>query len=476
MDILVVSPEAGNWQIPSPLTTAVNRLTDAFAQAGVNVVTCSPFYKNHLQNPENYKCLFRGTERLHGKPYEVWSSETDPLHTYIYNEDYFGRPYVYGPPKENPYGDNHLRFAFLASACLSYAIETGHKFQAILGHEWGGALAGALAHNIYKEEFGDVPFFFTVHNITYDFHVRSDEIEKSGLPRDRYNMDGYEFWGKVSLLKAGICFAEKVLFPSPGYRDAMLNTNLPGGLSGFLNHNADKLIGVQFGVSYRVWDFNREEQLPIKEAKHLAKQHLQEVFHVDFGSKLVLYVHLDDEAGNTSETIATILADITKQDVFIIVGISPEDPEWHFYQDVSKQYPDIMRVLPLEKETENVKALKEVLAGSDILFAANLREPSTSIILKALACGTLPLTGFNVGVASMLSDYAPETAGCANAFLVEDANAPHQMLRRLKDALHVYRNEVADWDKAVVNAYSGFHYEWARTISKYLLILGELGL
>ena len=256
----------------------------------------------------------------------------------------------------------------------------------------------------------------------------------------------------------------------------MLNTNLPGGLSGFLNHNADKLIGVQFGVSYRVWDFNREEQLPIKEAKHLAKQHLQEVFHVDFGSKLVLYVHLDDEAGNTSETIATILADITKQDVFIIVGISPEDPEWHFYQDVSKQYPDIMRVLPLEKETENVKPLKEVLAGSDILFAANLREPSTSIILKALACGTLPLTGFNVGVASMLSDYAPETAGCANAFLVEDANAPHQMLRRLKDALHVYRNEVADWDKAVVNAYSGFHYEWARTISKYLLILGELGL
>ncbi|MBR4347356.1 MAG: glycogen/starch synthase [Fibrobacter sp.] len=476
MDILVVSPEAGNWQIPSPLTTAVNRLTDAFAQAGVNVVTCSPFYKNHLQNLESYKCVFRGAERLHGKPYEVWVSEEDPLHTYIYNEDYFGRPYVYGPPKSVPYGDNHLRFAFLASACLSYAIETKTKVQAILGHEWGGALVGALAHNIYKEEFGDVPFFFTVHNITYDFHVRSDEIERIGLPRDRYNMDGYEFWGKVSLLKAGICFAEKVLFPSPGYRDAMLNTNLPGGLSGFLNHNADKLIGVQFGVSYKVWDFNREEQLPIKEAKHRARLQLQESFHVNFGSKLVLYVHLDDEAGNTSETLATILADITKQEVFIIVGISPEDPEWHFYQDVSKQYPDILHVLPLDKQTENVKPLKEVLAGSDVLFAANLREPSTSIILKALACGTLPLTGFNVGVASMLSDYAPETAGCANAFLVEDANAPHQMLRRLKDALHVYRKEVADWDKAVVNAYSGFHYEWARTISKYLLILGELGL
>ena len=98
------------------------------------------------------------------------------------------------------------------------------------------------------------------------------------------------------------------------------------------------------------------------------------------------------------------------------------------------------------------------------------------IFLKALACGTLPLTGFNVGVASSLDDYTHETAGSANAFLVEDANAPHQMIRRLKDALHVYQTEVADWDKAVVNAYSGFHYEWDRTIAKYLLILGESGL
>ena len=227
---------------------------------------------------------------------------------------------------------------------------------------------------------------------------------------------------------------------------------------------------------FRSWDFNREEHLPIKEAKHRARLALQEQLHVDFGSKLVLYVHLDEEASNTSETLATILADITKQDVFIVVGISPEDPEWNFYQDVSKQYPDIMHVLPIDRDSENVRILKDVLAGSDILFAANLREPSTSIILKALACGTLPLTGFNIGVATMLDDYTPETAGRANAFLVEDANAPHQMLRRLKDAFHVYKNEVADWDKAVVNAYSGFHYEWARTISKYLLILGELGL
>lgn len=476
MEILVVSPEAGNWQTPSPLATAVNRLTDAFARAGVNVVTCSPFYKRLFQDTTNYHCVFQGTERLQGKPYEIWKSDADPLHTYIFNDEYFGRPYVYGPPKDVPYSDNHLRFAFLASAALAYAEESGFRCQAILGHEWGGALAGALARTTYTDYAGRIPFFFNVHNITYDFHIAASEIEKIGLPPKDFNMDGYEFWGKVSLLKAGICYAEKVLFPSPGYRDAMLNTNLPGGLSGFLNYNADKLIGVQFGVSYKVWDFNREENLPIKEAKHKAKLALQKKLNIDFDSKLALYVHLDEEAGKTSETLATILADITKQDVFVIVGMYPDDPEWNYYQDFAHQYPDFLHVWPLSKEATNTGPLREVLAAADILFAANLREPSTSIILKALAAGTLPLTGFNVGVATMLDDYAPEIAGSANAFLVEDANAPHQMLRRLKDALHVYRNEVADWDKAVVNAYSGFHYEWDRTISKYLLILGELGL
>lgn len=476
MNILVISPEAGRWLSLSPLATAVNRMTDAFARVGTNVLTCSPFYKNHLVDLSSYECVFRGEEKLQGKPFEVWKSPYDPLHTYIYNEEYFERPDVYGPPHDVPYGDNHLRFAFLASAALTFAKESGFDCEAILGHEWGGALAGALTQTAYKEWYSDVPFFFAIHNITYDFHVSSQEIEGMGLPRDRYNMDGYEFWGKVSLLKAGVCFAKKVLFPSPGYRDAMLNTNLPGGLSGFLNHNQDKLVGIQFGVSYQVWDFNANDNLPIKEAKQKAKVKLGKNLNIDFQGKPILYVHLDEESGNTSETLATVLSDIAKEDVYIIVGISESGELWNYYQDVARQYTGVMTVLPLGVGMEGINNLRSILAGSDILFAANLREPSTSIILKALAAGTLPLTGRNVGVASMLDDYAPETSGNANAFLVDDANAPDQMLSRLKDSLHVFRNEVADWDKAVVNAYSGFHYEWDRTISKYLLILGEMGL
>ncbi|MCQ2106222.1 MAG: glycogen/starch synthase [Fibrobacter sp.] len=477
MNILVVSPEAGNWKHTSPLATAVNRMTDAFASAGVKVLTCSPLFKELMVDIDSYKCVFQGTEKLQGKTYEIWTSEKDPLHTYIFNEEYFGRPDVYGPPDDVPYTDNHIRFAFLASAALSYAEASGFECQSILAHEWGGALVGALAKTVYADYAKGIPFFFNVHNITYDFHVQSSEIEKIGLPREDYNMDGYEFWGKVSLLKAGILYATKVLFPSPGYRDAMLNTNLPGGLSGFLNRNADKLIGVQFGVSYQVWDFNRKENLPIKEAKRKAKAALQQKLGVDFKNKMVVYVHLDSEAGNTSETLATILSDVAHLNVFIIVSVSARDvSDWEYYKDFAQQYPDVMYLQNLEDEKKDgPEQLRDTLAGSDLLFAASLREPSSSIILKAMAAGTLPLTGRAVGVSSMLTNYSLETAGEANAFLVDDANAPYLMLNSVKDAVNVYETEVADWDKCVVNAYSGFHYEWCRTISKYLLILGEMG-
>ena len=62
MEILVVSPEAGNWRTESPLATAVNRMTYAFARAGATAMTCSPLFKTLLQDLGDYQCIYNGTE------------------------------------------------------------------------------------------------------------------------------------------------------------------------------------------------------------------------------------------------------------------------------------------------------------------------------------------------------------------------------------------------------------------------------
>lgn len=463
MKILALSPEAGITT--SPLATAVNRMTKAFSHVGTTAVTCSPLYKQKIANLSDYTCIFKGVDRLHNKPFEVYRS-SDSLHTYIYNEEFFGRPYIYGEPGV-PYADNHIRYSFLASAALEYAAATGLKPDAILGNEWGGALAGHLIHSLYEKEFGDVQFFLTVHNITYDFLVSDSEIEKLGLPYEDYNMDGYEYWGKVSLLKAGILYAHTVLLPSTGYRDTILSTNLSGGLTGFLRRNAGKIKGIQFGVSYDIWDFNKDAKLPILEAKQKAKAELAALVGADFSNKLLVYAHLDSEAGNTSETLSTLLADLAKLDTYVLVGVQDNQPEREYFNAVAAEYPNNFCVRSIGETSEN---LQKYLAGADVLFAGNLREPSTSIILKALAAGAVPVTGRDIGVANMLVPFLDTNADSANAFLVDDANSPVLMLRSIKKCLEIYGTE--DWNQIAKNAYA-FRYEWDRTISQYLITLGE---
>lgn len=466
MKFLAISPEAGRWKQPSPLAQVVNHMTDAFARVHVEVITCSPFYTHQLGDFSAFQCVFEGIEPLHHQFFQVWKGK-DLRHTYIYSEEFFNRNAIYGENGE-AFSDNHIRFSFLASASLFYCQQINYKPSAVLGHEWGAAFTGALMKTHFHSYYSEISFFFTVHNINYDFHLAASEIEKVGLNPADYNMDGYEFWGKVSLLKVGMLYAKNVLFPSQGYCDSIVHSSLPGGLSGFLTHNKSKLLGVQFGVSYNLWDFNKKTGLPIPKAKENARHNFEKHLGVEFENRLVIYTHLDEEAGKTSETLATIVSDIIKLQTFLVIGILQEHPDWNYYHSLAKEYPKHIALLDI---SHSKSALRLSLAGSDLLFASNLQEPSASLILKALAGGTVPLSGKDIGVANSLHNYIGD-ATFADAILVEDSSAPHQMLSRLREVEYLFMHNKVIWNQIMVNAYK-FRYEWDRTIAKYLLTLGE---
>ena len=335
LKFLSVSPEAGEWLKPSPLAGAVNQLTQAFSRAGTQILTISPFYPRLMGELENFRCVFKGIEKLRNMPFEVWTG-TNPLYAYIRYDDYFNRPDIYGENKF-PYGDNHLRFSYLASAALAYADAIHFDPTTFCGQDWAGALIAPIAKTTYSESFGKIPFFFTIHNITYDFHVKESEIERIGLPRVDFNMNGYEFWGKVSLLKAGVFYAKKVILPSPGYCDGIVNNHLGGGLSGFLVRNKEKLKGIQFGLNYPFWDFNLNTNLPIEVAKKQARDALASSLGVDFENRLVMYCALGPESGKTSETLATLLGDINKLNIFVVVKAPKNSPKWDYYTAVASQ-------------------------------------------------------------------------------------------------------------------------------------------
>ncbi|NIR15016.1 MAG: starch synthase, partial [Desulfobacterales bacterium] len=63
-----------------------------------------------------------------------------------------------------------------------------------------------------------------------------------------------EFWGKISLLKAGIVYSEAITTVSPKYAEEIQTPEYGMGMEGILRKRSTNLHGILNGVDYRLWD------------------------------------------------------------------------------------------------------------------------------------------------------------------------------------------------------------------------------
>jgi glycogen synthase len=75
-----------------------------------------------------------------------------------------------------------------------------------------------------------------------------------GLPGDVFTSEGIEFYGQVSLLKAGIRYSDRLSTVSPSYAREIMTPDQGCGLDGLLHARARHLHGILNGVDYRLWN------------------------------------------------------------------------------------------------------------------------------------------------------------------------------------------------------------------------------
>ncbi len=466
MKILMISPEAGSWKEHSSLAEVVNSFAEAYKRKGAEILVISPFFTQRLQDRTDFSLIASGTEKLRGEPYEIWTDGL-PYHAHVGNNQHFDRTGIYHDPSQYPYHDNHLRFSFLVSAALDYASSIGFVPDLIHAHEWGAGLAGAIARGTYGAHFANVPVTLTLHNVAYDFYCNEQDIVSIGLPIGDFNIDGYEYWGKVSLLKSAVLYSDHVILTSPGYRDHVLSTDMPGGIRGFLERHGKKLLGIQNGLDYAAWcdESHRNISLALNERKRSFKDKLRALVGLPDRPEFLLYTHIDSESGRTAEILSTILSNIMHIDMQLVIGIRDSHPDYGYFRSVAEQNPHLIALVPSSAEFP----IQNALCAADALFSAMPAEPSASLILKALACGCIPLTSHETGCASLLVNYSGHNADDANAMVAREPSPDH-MLRLLRFAVDTYANNRADWDLLMRNA-SEFRYPWDTTVSEYLLTL-----
>lgn len=178
-----------------------------------------------LHHTELFGCRYDGIEYL-----------------FVYSALLSERDYLYGPPNQG-YTDNALRFGLFSYAIADLAER--YRFDLLHLNDWQTALSALLV----RENPGlHTKTVYTIHNLAYQGVFDHRMLLALGLSNDYFTMDALEYYGNISLMKAGIAYADMITTVSPQYAKEILTKKYGNGLDGFLRLHRKKIVGILNGI------------------------------------------------------------------------------------------------------------------------------------------------------------------------------------------------------------------------------------
>ncbi|TFI58750.1 glycogen synthase GlgA [Sphingomonas parva] len=236
------------------LADVAGALPGALKAEGITVISLVPGYPAVLaalgrkQVVHAFPDLFGGAARLlAGRAKGLDLFVLDAPHLY----DRPGNPYL--GPDGRDWPDNGFRFAALAqvAAALGRGLVPAFAPAVIHCHDWQAGLTPAyLAYG----KGAAVPTVMTVHNLAFQGVFPPELLGPLGLPDAAFTVDGVEYHGQISFLKAGLRLADRITTVSPTYADEICSDEFGMGLQGLLRGRADRLTGILNGIDTDVWD------------------------------------------------------------------------------------------------------------------------------------------------------------------------------------------------------------------------------
>ena len=102
------------------------------------------------------------------------------------------------------------------AAALARGADSGWRPDILHCHDWHSGLAPAYLAALPPPE-GPTPVVFTIHNIAYRGLFAPGIFPELALPPGFFSVNGVEFYGQVSFIKAGLFYADRLTTVSPTY-------------------------------------------------------------------------------------------------------------------------------------------------------------------------------------------------------------------------------------------------------------------
>lgn len=393
---------------------------------------------------------------------------------FIEHEGYYNRHGLYGNERGD-YPDNLKRFAHFCHEALLLAKALGYKPDIVHVHDWQTALIPVLLKARYANEphFAQTRSLITVHNGAYQgiFHTR--QYPELGLDQDLMNVDGFEYYGKINLLKGGLLYADAINTVSPGYARELLTEEYGYGLEGVYRSRKDRFSGILNGIDTRDWDPARD--------KALAKRYTAE----DPAGKAVCKADLQDTLGLAPEPETPILAVVSRlaeqkgldlladaadrllsQKVQLVLLGDGEAVYQRAFDNVAKRHPKNTAV----KIGFSNELARKIYAGCDFFLMPSLFEPCGLGQMIALRYGALPIVRRTGGLADTIVDLG-EDPKQGNGFVFKERTA-EGLLTAIGRALEVYGDPKLR--ARLVRRAMKQDFSWERSAREYLAHYKEI--
>ncbi|HXM02583.1 MAG TPA: glycogen/starch synthase [Chthoniobacterales bacterium] len=455
------------------LGETVRTLAVELKRLGHDVSVAMPLYRSiregshQLEPSYNQLQISLGEKKVTAEFLVTKSPEGIPIFL-VRRDEYFDRSGIYSA-NDRAYEDNSERFIFFAKAVVELARQITPALDIIHCHDWPTALIPVFVKD------RRLPFLtaLSVHDLEFQGSFWSFDFALTNLAGGYFSPRGIEFYNRLNFLKGGIVYADSVVFPGELVLYESFTQEGGFGLNLVLQENANRTVGIPFGVDYSVTNppfeklIGRKTKTDSGNGKAACRQAILNQWELESGNNDLLMVCPIDEGDDRalSQVIPVFDRLLTSNLRFVLLGSAVDN--WVSELMVTeRKYP---KRFAWSRETDaRLKSL--ALAGADLaLFPASLGPRGINAII-AMRYGTVPIAGNRGGLRQIIVDFDPiQNEGSGLVYYRDDPEAVWDTVQRA----FWLKRQPETWNKLIAGC-QAVDFSWPASARSFAQLYADL--
>lgn len=407
---------------------------------------------------------------------EVYRNQQFGIDIYfIARDEYYDREELYGIG-DRDYDDNFERFVFFQKTVVEALDRLAFDADVVHTNDWQtGLIPYFLRHGIHGTgRKGRERSVFSIHNLAYQGIFPAAAFARTNLPAATFSIDGMEYYGQVSCMKAGIAGADRLVTVSTTYARQIQTEESGYGLHGILTKRTDDLSGIVNGIDYESWnpetDGNLASRYDVQSAPSGKSDNKRELaaqcgLNVDDSTMLIgMVTRLVDLKG--IDLVAEIVPELMNRNVAVVLLGSGKEEYHQLCRRWSRRWPKKFSCkLKFDPVFSHL-----IFGASDAYLMPSRIEPCGLGQLYSMRYGVLPVVHATGG----LEDTVIDLNGSGNhgtGFKFRPYKSV-ELLNALDRAIALY-GQPGEWSSAVKRAMEQ-DLSWAGSARKYSELYEDL--